>query len=69
MTCLFYKQGISRSGRNVPQDGEIGLCTCDGSAKAEAIFSGPHHHSFDGPAFEKSHEQLRGCWKDGLIGN
>ena len=69
MARLFYKQGIPRSGREVPQDGEVGLCTRDGSAKAQAVFPGPHHHSFDGLAFEKGHEQPKGCRKDGLIGN
>ena len=31
---LFYKQGISRRRRKVPQDGEVGLCTCNDGAKA-----------------------------------
>ena len=66
---LFYKQGIPRSRRKVPQDGEVGLCTHDDGAKAQAVFPGPHHHSFDRLAFEKSHEQPRGYWKDSLMGN
>ena len=69
MARLFYKQGISRSRKKVPQDREVGLCTRDGGMKAQAVFPGPHHHSFDGLAFEKTHEQLRGCWKDGFIGD
>ena len=54
---LFYKQGIPRSRRKVPQDGEVGLCTCNGGAKAQAIFPDLHHYSFDGPALKKSHKQ------------
>ena len=69
MARLFYKQGVLRSGRKVPQDGEVGLHTRDGDTKAQAVFPGPHHHCFDGPAFEKSHEQPRGCQKDGLVGH
>ena len=45
MIRLFYKQGILRSGRKIPQDGEIGLCTRNSCAEAQTIFLGPHHHS------------------------
>jgi len=69
MAHLFYKQGIPRSGRKIPQDGEVGLCTRNGCAEAQTIFPGPHHHGSDEPTFGKSHEQPRGGRKDGLIGN
>ena len=69
MARLFYKQNIPRSGRKIPQDGEVGLRTCNGSTEAQTIFSSPHHHSSDGPAVEKSNEQPRGGRKDGLMGN
>ena len=69
MARLFYKHSIPRSGRKIPQDGEVGLYTRNGCVKAQTIFPGPHHHSSDGPTFEKSHEQSRGGRKDGLMGN
>ena len=69
MAHLFYKQGIPRSGKKIPQDREVGLSTRNGCVEAQTIFPSPYHHSFDRPTFEKSHEQPRGGWKDGLMGN
>ena len=69
MTRLFHKQGISRSGRKIPQDGEVGFCTYNRSAKARTIFPGPHNRSSDGLTFEKSNEQPRGGRENGLMGN
>ena len=69
MARLFYKQGIPRNGRKIPQDGEVGLCTCDGCTEAQTIFPGPHNRSSDGPTFEKSNEQPRGGRENGLMGN
>ena len=66
---LFYKQGIPRSGRKIPQDGEVGLCTYNNCVEAQTIFPGPHHRSSDEPTFEKRNKQPRGGRKDGLMGN
>ena len=69
MTRLFHKQGIPKSGRKIPQDGEVSFCTYNRCAEAQTIFPGPHNRSSDGPTFEKSNEQPRGGRENGLMGN
>ena len=68
-THLFCKQGVLGRKREVPPDGKISLHTGNGSTKAQALLLGSYNYSSDGPALEKSHEQPRGSWKNGPMGN
>ena len=67
MTRLFHKQGVPRSGRKIPPDGEIGFCAHNRCA--ETIFPSSYNRSSDEPTFEESNEQPGGGRKNGLVGN
>ena len=53
----FISRGILKGRREVPPNGEVSLHTSNGSTKAQVVLTSPYHHSLDGPALEKGHEQ------------